>query len=458
MKHRRMKPRRRRVLAFSYLTAAAVTLGILAGVNGQRAADWQRQAGNQYRHAFDELVTAVGELDAALEKSVYATTPGMVNAVCTEVFGKAMTAQMSLSALPFGPQELEKTSDFISRVGDYAFALSRSAAAGSEYSPEQRESLRKLSETAGVLNLNLQGLQADLQAGQLRFLRQERAERTLLDAAEDALPALGDSVRLIEQEFPEVPSLIYDGPFSEHLTGAAPKALAGLEDVDAETARDAAARFLSLPRSRVYPTGECGGEMPCLEFAVDAEGGSTVFVSVTKQGGRVMSMLSSRPVGTASVSAEAAVDAARQFLLDAGYRNMTETYHMIRDGVLTANFAFCQGDVLCYSDLVKVSVAMDTGRVCGFEAKGYLTAHCERTLPAAAVSAETAAAAVPAELEILSVRTALVPTLGKYETLCHEFKCAAADGRHYIIYVDALTGAQHKILILLEDESGTLTL
>ena len=47
---------------------------------------------------------------------------------------------------------------------------------------------------------------------------------------------------------------------------------------------------------------------------------------------------------------------------------------------------------------------------------------------------------------------------GKLETLCHEFKCAAPDGRHYIIYVNALTGAQHKILILLEDESGALTL
>ena len=73
-------------------------------------------------------------------------------------------------------------------------------------------------------------------------------------------------------------------------------------------------------------------------------------------------------------------------------------------------------------------------------------------------SAAQAAAAVPDSLQILSSQLALVPSDGQYETLCHEFKCAAEDGRHYIIYVDALTGAQHKILILLEDESGTLTL
>ena len=131
---------------------------------------------------------------------------------------------------------------------------------------------------------------------------------------------------------------------------------------------------------------------------------------------------------------------------------------MKQDGVLTVNFAFRQGDVLCYSDLVKVSVALDSGKVCGFEAKGYLMAHCPRELPAPAVTPEDARAAVPASLEVLAAQLALVPSDGKYETLCYEFKCAAADGRHSIIYADAATGAQHKILILLEDETGTLTL
>ena len=83
-----------------YLSAAALAFGVVAGVQYERARRWQRQAANQYQHAFDELVTAMGEMNTALEKSLYATTPGMVNSVCTEVFGKAMTAQMSLGALP----------------------------------------------------------------------------------------------------------------------------------------------------------------------------------------------------------------------------------------------------------------------------------------------------------------------------------------------------------------------
>ena len=234
--------RRCRVLAFSYLIAAVVTLGILAGVYYQQAKQWKLQAGNQYHHAFNELVTAMGELDTALQKSLYATSPGMVNSTCTEVFGKAMTAQMSLSALPFSADNLEKTSGFISRVGDYAFSLARTAAAGGSCTQEQLENLRSLSETAGVLADNLKGLRTELQDGKLRFTELARAERTLAATVEAAVPVLNDSMQLIEQEFPEVPSLIYDGPFSEHLSGMAPRALEGMDQVDEETARKAAAK------------------------------------------------------------------------------------------------------------------------------------------------------------------------------------------------------------------------
>ena len=451
--------RRRAVrLGFIYLSAAALALGVLAGVQYERAQRWQRQAENQYQHAFDELVTAMGEMDTALEKSLYATTPGMVNAVCTEVFGKAMTAQMSLGALPFHSEELERTSGFISRVGDYAFSLARAAANGSGYEPEALKALRSLSETAGVLSANLEDLRTELQAGTLRMGELDAAAHALLLSEEDSVPALGDSMRLIEQEFSELPSLIYDGPFSEHLSGRAPRALEGLPETDEESARDAAARFLGVPRSRVFPTGESDGELPCYGFGADTQGGGEVFLAVTKQGAQVLSMLSSRPVGSASVSAEQAVETAETFLANAGYRDMAETYHMTQEGVLTVNFAYRQGEVLCYSDLVKVSVALDTGKICGFEAKGYLTAHGPREIPMPAVSAEDARAAVPDSLEILAAQLALTPSEGKYETLCHEFKCAAEDGRHYIIYVNALSGAQHKILILLEDGNGALTL
>ncbi|MCC8155892.1 MAG: germination protein YpeB [Oscillospiraceae bacterium] len=453
------KSRRRPMIRLiSYLCAVAAAFGILAGTNYERALRAERETENHYQHAFSELVTAMTEVDAALQKSVYATSPAMTGNLCTEIFGKAMTAQMSLGALPYGAQELEQTAGFISRVGDYAYALSRAAAGGDALSEDELANLQGLSETASVLTLNLKSLQSDLQAGRLTLRELERAQQTLDGTEEETVGSFGESFRLIEQEFPEVPSLIYDGPFSEHLTGAAPKALEGLSEVTEDAARETAAGLLGVGKAKVYATGETAGELPCYTFAADADGGASYFVSVTKQGGAVLSMLSSRPVGSAAVSAEEAVATAARFLQDAGYLDMAETYYMTQGGILTVNFAWQQDGVLCYSDLVKVSVALDTGAVCAFESRGYLTAHCVRTLPEVAVSTADAQAAVPSALRILAHQMALVPSDGQYETLCHEFKCANADGRHCIIYVNAVSGAQEKILLLLEDESGTLTI
>ena len=122
------------------------------------------------------------------------------------------------------------------------------------------------------------------------------------------------------------------------------------------------------------------------------------------------------------------------------------------------NFAAVQEGVLCYPDLIKVEVALDNGRIVGFEAAGYLMNHTLRDLSAPAVSLEEAQAEDSPDLTVLSTALTLIPTGGEYEVLCHEFKCESPDGRHYLVYVNAQTGEEERILLLLEDENGTLVL
>ncbi|MDO4750408.1 MAG: germination protein YpeB, partial [Eubacteriales bacterium] len=119
------------------LTAAVIALGAVSVYQYNRAEDYRRMADAGYQRAFSELCTSVSGLDTALQKAQYATSPTMISAVCTEIFGKAMTAQMSLGVLPLSTQELEQTAGFISRVGDYAYSLSRLAAQGAPYTKEQ---------------------------------------------------------------------------------------------------------------------------------------------------------------------------------------------------------------------------------------------------------------------------------------------------------------------------------
>ena len=453
-----MEKRRVRVLAASF-TAAAFAVSVGFGVQGHiRAEDYRRQLDNGYRQAFTELTTAAGELDAALEKVTYATTPSLFASLCAQAYAKALAAQSALGELPYGNVELEQTAAFFAKAGDYAMAMARGTGAEGVCTDENRETLRGLAAAAGELSATLQALQLQLDGGALHPEDVAAAEARLAAAQEDGGPVTsGSAFQTVEADFPQVPTLIYDGPFSEHLSGRTPQMLEGLPQVTEEEARRAAAAFAGLRAEVFTRTSDGAGELPAWGFSALADGGE-LYVEITKQGGQVLQMLSSRPVGEAALSRKEGVEQAAAFLEEHGYRDMAPSYFLEGDGILTVHFAPVLDGVYCYPDLVKVGVALDNGDVVSFEAHGYLMNHGAREPAAPAVSADEAAERVDSSLTVLSRQLALIPTGGEYEVLCHEFKCQNADGGHVLVYVNAATGQQERILLLLEDENGTLVI
>ena len=453
-----MEKRRVRVLAASF-TAAAFAVSVGFGVQGYaRAEDYRRQLDNGYRQAFTELTTAAGELDAALEKVTYATTPSLFASLCAQAYAKALAAQTALGELPYGNVELEQTAAFFAKAGDYAMAMARGAGAEGVCTDESRETLRGLAAAAGELSATLQALQLQLDGGALHPEDVAAVEARLAAAQEDGEPVTsGSAFQTVEADFPQVPTLIYDGPFSEHLSGRTPQMLEGLPQVTEEEARRAAAAFAGLRAEVFTRTSDGAGNLPAWGFSALADGGE-LYVEITKQGGQVLQMLSSRPVGEAALSRKEGVEQAAAFLEEHGYRDMAPSYFLEGDGILTVHFAPVLDGVYCYPDLVKVGVALDNGDVVSFEAHGYLMKHGAREPAAPAVSADEAAERVDSSLTILSRQLALIPTGGEYEVLCHEFKCQNADGGHVLVYVNAATGQQERILLLLEDENGTLVI
>lgn len=446
------------VLAVSF-TAAAFAVSVGFGVQGYaRAEDYRRQLDNGYRQAFTELTAAAGELDAALEKVTYATTPALFATLCAQAYATAQAAQSALGELPYGNVELEQTAAFFAKAGDYAMAMARGTNGEGVCTDENRETLRGLAAAAGELSATLQALQLQLDGGALHPEDVAAVEARLAAAAEDGGQITGGSAfQTVEADFPQVPTLIYDGPFSEHLSSRTPQMLEGLPQVTEEEARRAAAAFAGLRAEVFTPTSDGAGNLPAWGFSALADGGE-LYVEITKQGGQVLQMLSSRPVGEAALSRKEGVEQAASFLDAHGYQDMAPSYFLEGDGILTVHFAPVLDGVYCYPDLVKVGVALDNGDVVSFEAHGYLMKHGAREPAAPAVSADEAAERVDSSLTILSRQLALIPTGGEYEVLCHEFKCQNADGGHVLVYVNAATGQQERILLLLEDENGTLVI
>lgn len=441
------------------LCAAAAVFAVTAGfaIQGHtRASRYQQLLEISATHAYYELTTAVTELDAALQKARYAATPVYLEVLCTDIYGKAVAAQMALGELPESHAILEQTSSFLARVGDFACALSKTQAEKAAYSEETYATLQGLAQASSSLSASLLDLESDLSGGTVGIQELLALEQALADGTGDgrADPG-GTSFQSIEADFPEVPTLIYDGPFSEHLGGREPLALAGLPQISRDEARAVAADFLGLLPQVLTPNGEGGGVLPVWGFSAAVDGGE-LYVEVTRQGGKVLSLFTSRTPGDARLTLQEGLDTARSFLAQRGYHSMAKTYYIEQGNVLTVNFAHQDGEVLCYPDLVKVSVALDTGAIAGFESHGWIMNHTDRSFDSPAVTAEAARAAVSPHLQVLTHQLALIPTGGQYEVLCHEFKCCTEQGTHVLVYLNAATGGEESILLLQENSNGTL--
>ena len=124
--------------------------------------------------------------------------------------------------------------------------------------------------------------------------------------------------------------------------------------------------------------------------------------------------------------------------------------------MVTISFAAVQEDVVVYSDLIKVKVALDNGEIMTYEAIGYVYNHKERDITATKTIDE-ARDVLYKDLEIENERLCIIPTDSKDEVLVYEFEGVIDDNR-FLVYVNANTLVEEKIYILLETEGGTLAM
>jgi germination protein YpeB len=139
---------------------------------------------------------------------------------------------------------------------------------------------------------------------------------------------------------------------------------------------------------------------------------------------------------------------------------MQETYYSKQQGIATINYAYTQyvegQEVTMYPDLIKVKVALDNGEILGMETSGYLNSHEERTLHVPTITMEQAKQSLNANLELTAEGLAVIPTQWQTEIFCYEFKGKVED-REFLVYINAETGEEEDILIILDTENGILT-
>ncbi len=434
----------------------SLTIGIIAALiwgftATKRASALELSNENQYNRAFHELAGYVEDIDTLLSKAQLTKSPAQLAKLSSDIFRQSAEAKSCLGQLPTSEVQLDNTSKFLSQVGDYTYVLSQSMINGEEISQEEYDNLASMNEYATNLKNTLGDIQSQIYSGDIRISDDNKKSRgTVADAANGIL----ENLENVEKSFEEYPSLIYDGPFSEHIENRESVMLKNSDDISQEQALSKAEEFLNM-NGLIFESLSDNTQIQAYTFTKDTENGQ-ISVSVTKKGGYILSYLNSREVDGERLDITAATEKASQFLQEKGFYSMQNSYYEKNGGVATINFAYVQDNVTCYSDLVKVRVALDTGEILGMESKGYLMNHCERELSAPTLTMEDAKGKISTGLEVSGTKLTLIPKDSMREVLCYEFK-GAFNGKNFLVYVNAENGREEEIFLLLESEDGILT-
>ncbi len=444
----KLMSRRAKIRLGLYIGTVITVLGIFSIVQTVRAQKYEREAMVTKQMALLSLEECLNNISTNLEKTVYVSTPTMLSELGADLWREASAAKTSLSILPSEDISLNNTYKFLSQIGEFVMSLQRKSAMGQELTNSEREQLKELNSYCTSLNEQVSKMCFDLQNGSFSFedynstLPQENTElNTLSKSLDDA-----------EQSMTDLPSLIYDGPFSDHIDQGEPRFLEGLEETSENKALEVAKTVcIDEGESLEYAYDE-NGDIPCYVFQSD-----NCTVAITKIGGKPLYMINAGFAGEIQLEYKEAVENAKRYLSKIGYENMRESYYFTDDGICTVNFAATKGDVILYPDLIKVSVNLANGEIMSFDATGYVYNHQDRGELKASINRAQAETSLNGYLEIIGTQLCVIPTDWQTEKYCYEIHCKTDEGQELLVYVDCETGEEDNILILLYSDGGVLT-
>lgn len=441
--------KRKRVKIISFALTALVALAAWGAGNTARLAQAKRSLASSNERSLTQLGTYLDDIALNMEKCRYVSSSPMMADISSRVWRSSAAAKTSLAQLTDSANDSSSVYKFLSQVGEYTYTLNKKMARGDELSDEETENIRLLGESAQKISADVDRLIQSRADGTLDF---ERVKSTLEDAGE-VKDVFSDGMTNVSQIVKDSPSLIYDGPFSDNIGTKESEILSLLEDITADEAKEQCAEFLDTDTRGLYFLGETHSNIDTYTFY-----NTEKTVSVTKKGGLVNYMLSSRFVGEAKLKPENAVKKATEFLNRHGYNEIKESYYAVNDGVCTVNFSYFSGGVTYYTDLIKVGVALDNGEVVTFDATGYIMNHRDRgQLPQAKYSLEECAGFIRDDLTVKNSKKAYIPSEFETEYYVYEYLCKSDDGTEVLVYLDPQTGEERNLLILLYLDNGVLT-
>lgn len=416
-----------------------------------------------------ELVGYAKNIEVYIEKARVVTTPKATISTFCNIVKQASLAKETLSSLPIDQNNMNQISKYFTQVIDYSTVVIEKVSTNNKLADEDYSNLDKINEYALHVSNVFTDIYAELNAGNINWneLSKIANEKLEIDQTSSTLKGFTD----LKNTFTEYEGLIYDGAYSNHLETSSPKLIQYLPECTVEEAKTKAKecilnKYTSKEKvdediiQNIQFVEETNGKLPLYTFNVIVKKENmqdTVYVQITKKGCLMYLMLSDKTVSEAKIDIEEAKVLGREYLNKIGISNMKATYYINTDNMLTINYAYVQNDVIIYTDLIKLKIALDTGEIYSAECAGYIFNHTTRENISPVISEAKAKEVLNSKIEVKATNLAIIPNELNEEILTYEFK-GVVEEREYLAYINAKTGEEENILIILETEGGILTM
>lgn len=405
---------------------------------------YSTQLENLYKRSFYELSSNINDLEVDMSKLVAVNDDSTKREVLTNIYNSCTMANSNISNLPVSNNKIEKVNSFINTLGGYAYSLLTKVNEKQEFSEYDYATIEELHE-----------LSLTLMAEYNQYISTLKFDYKIIN---DVDYSDGDkssyNAGFASSTASKVPTLIYDGPFSDSVLNKEIKGLGTTEIAASDAEMIIVEKMGYLGIGSVNYEGESVGDFYTYNFTVNF-GSVNMYVQVTKLGGVIVDVTGYGAGGTKNLTSLQAIMLAEDFATHLGYENLNQVWYAENENIMYVNLAPIINGVIYYSDLVKVKVDKTLGLVVALEGKNYCYNHTARELSAPQITFDTAQSNLSKALNVTERNLALIPNKFVGETLTYEFICTWKDYTYYV-YVDVETGEEVNILRVIKTTSGDL--
>lgn len=430
----------------SYSAFALVVLFTFAIMGVKSTMSYQNQLEISYQQSLTELNECLDSVNTDLTKSLYSNSYGEIYDLNRDMYAQCATAKNAISRLPVGQMELGNAYKFLSQASDYAQYLGAKIEKGEKLNADEHKNLKALLEYAQKFSQKTNNMVDIVESGG------KITSNDVKSGGEISVSALSNDFSTSAKTFDDFPTLLYDGPFSDQVLKKSSELIKSAKIMNKNDCKKIAAKALDVPTNKLSYESDEQWLMPCYTFNC-----GRYTISVTKQGGYIREILYSGTADVESITPKNACNLALDYLRSIGYKDMTISYFETSNNICTVNCAYTKNDVVCYSDLIKVGISMDDGKIATLDATTYLTNHIDREIKKPRLTADEARAKLSKYLIPNSSKQCIIPKESGNEVQCYEFNCTSKDtGEKALVYINVDTGDEEDIMLLMETDNGTL--